>query len=613
MCEGNYLQVERIHVRNFRSINDLELDLPEFAVLCGPNGSGKTNLLQAILAAFGPDLTAEQVSANLPYSRRKARGGPGLSIWVRLTFKNVPSALSHFAGSPQATRLTYEFRAQRNGTITRRLANRQLQSIDEIRKHLDVVYVPPVRDLHAGGMSVFEKLFANALRRARGTRAFTREVQNGLAERADRLLDGQSDFVRSLLGARRLAADTSSIIVEGLYEKPALKAVYAHGEEPLEDHGTGHQSLVIINLYRQLGDTRPGSSLFLFEEPGNHLHPTMVRAIGSELAGLSRSSQVLATTHSPILINQVGLERVFVASRTASRNTEARRLSLGARKNSEVRALMGQFGIRAIEPLLAQRVVILEGPGDVTIIRVLAEKRLNRLLEASDVLLIPAGGKDGVARLAALVEDMGCDWRAVLDWDSAFSGTTPALDSRASDSFDSAVEAIEVLREVVDEETSRGRGLYKSFAALQKELVGDQKAPSALDGSVLLRLLRDAGLHTATLDRELKTALRNRRLRATWGLLEARGIVLWSGRIEDVMLTREGSIATTESALRQHSIPVNAHGSVDERRRRLVGQLHNLSARPHVLADIVRRLEDGGHFARTQMNRAMAFLFEGVQ
>lgn len=37
--------------------------------------------------------------------------------------------------------------------------------------------------------------------------------------------------------------------------------------------GTGHQSSVIIHLYRQLGELTGGHTLFLFEEPDNHLHP----------------------------------------------------------------------------------------------------------------------------------------------------------------------------------------------------------------------------------------------------------------------------------------------------------------------------------------------------
>ena len=40
--------IERVKIQNFRSIREVDLALPEFAVLVGPNGSGKTNFVQAL-------------------------------------------------------------------------------------------------------------------------------------------------------------------------------------------------------------------------------------------------------------------------------------------------------------------------------------------------------------------------------------------------------------------------------------------------------------------------------------------------------------------------------------------------------------------------------------
>ena len=41
-------QLSHVHIANFRSIRELDLDIPPFAVLVGPNGSGKTNFVQAL-------------------------------------------------------------------------------------------------------------------------------------------------------------------------------------------------------------------------------------------------------------------------------------------------------------------------------------------------------------------------------------------------------------------------------------------------------------------------------------------------------------------------------------------------------------------------------------
>ena len=40
--------IERIHIKNFRMLKDVTVDLPRFAVLVGKNSTGKTTLIKAI-------------------------------------------------------------------------------------------------------------------------------------------------------------------------------------------------------------------------------------------------------------------------------------------------------------------------------------------------------------------------------------------------------------------------------------------------------------------------------------------------------------------------------------------------------------------------------------
>lgn len=43
--------IQTIHIKNFKSIQDLNLDIGRFNVIIGENGSGKTNFLEAIAMA----------------------------------------------------------------------------------------------------------------------------------------------------------------------------------------------------------------------------------------------------------------------------------------------------------------------------------------------------------------------------------------------------------------------------------------------------------------------------------------------------------------------------------------------------------------------------------
>lgn len=81
--------ITSIEIKNFKSIRSLSFDLPKFAVLVGPNGSGKTNIVQAmelfgeILARGTTDPAGELGWANiLRRGKGPARGGITLGARV---------------------------------------------------------------------------------------------------------------------------------------------------------------------------------------------------------------------------------------------------------------------------------------------------------------------------------------------------------------------------------------------------------------------------------------------------------------------------------------------------------------------------------------------------
>jgi len=59
--------IKSIHIQNFKSINDLKLDLGSFNVLIGENGCGKSNILEGI--AFGAAASADKLDPEFLGSR----------------------------------------------------------------------------------------------------------------------------------------------------------------------------------------------------------------------------------------------------------------------------------------------------------------------------------------------------------------------------------------------------------------------------------------------------------------------------------------------------------------------------------------------------------------
>ena len=69
--------LKRIHIKGYKSLEDVEIELPRLALLFGPNASGKTNFLDALqlLSRF-----ATSWSLKLVFDSRKIKRV--VSQWV---------------------------------------------------------------------------------------------------------------------------------------------------------------------------------------------------------------------------------------------------------------------------------------------------------------------------------------------------------------------------------------------------------------------------------------------------------------------------------------------------------------------------------------------------
>lgn len=74
-----------------------------------------------------------------------------------------------------------------------------------------------------------------------------------------------------------------------------------------------------LSLLAAIADNR--SPLIVLEEPENHVHPWVLRRIYEFCAELASTKQIILTTHSPLFLNKLSPNQVFIASRS-SRATE---------------------------------------------------------------------------------------------------------------------------------------------------------------------------------------------------------------------------------------------------------------------------------------------------
>lgn len=479
------MRISNLSIRNFRSIERLDVTLEDLTLFCGQNSCGKSNVFRAILLAFQSELTPNDAAENLT-KWRVGQGGPGLSIWVSITFTDVPVEIQNISGS-NATTQKYEFRLVRNGNVVRKLAGKTLNELEfaSFRLEYSPVYVPPVRDLNTDGLTAFRTLLRTAMQRGRGQTGFgplESQLRTSLARKGPVVLSAQSALISRLLGVPGLEIEQSAVDFSDLFEKLNLKVTFNGHDFPLSALGTGHQSAVIMSLHQQVGGQQPHGTLFLFEEPDNHLHPTTARALAGELRALSQTAdnQVLITTHSAVLLDFFGLRQTRALKLNEQRETILRNLSICAtHTDKQLRHEFESFSLKLVEPLLVGKVVVVEGPTDRSALAALHSFRRRMSPDLADVLIIATGGKDRVARLCSLLSEMDIEWKAVVDWDACFGGVLSRVKTGLSATERAEGKAAAASMRALLSDNKRGIGTDKALEDLEREL-GTSAAPSLI-------------------------------------------------------------------------------------------------------------------------------------
>jgi hypothetical protein len=150
--------------------------------------------------------------------------------------------------------------------------------------------------------------------------------------------------------------------------------------------------------YRASPPRPPARTLYLFDEPERHLHPTAQDEAAQWVASLAvENTAVVIATHSLAFLN-IGVDaNYWLVQRDADGATQVRLANDVL--TSELDAQAGQLGITRIQALqLTRRVLVVEGLHDELVIRHLYGPELNK----HRVLLIPLFGANQAAAIADL-------------------------------------------------------------------------------------------------------------------------------------------------------------------------------------------------------------------
>jgi hypothetical protein len=280
--------ISSVTIKNLRGIREGALEgLTALTVLVGPNSSGKSTILDALLIGAAPD--SAKAIAHVVRRRGAVQRGKRWLFWrgqeqapaiVGVKTRGGAERRSTIGSSEQSPRIfrvivaaetgtgSADFELADDNTIERRLGSSP-PKLDDLA---DVRLVEPQGGGHAPLLH----------------RVFTRAREAGRTREVDALL-------RDLLpGLERVEILTDSA------NKPVVYLSYEDHSVPSGLAGDGVQSLLRLGLELAAA---PGG-VVLVEEPEAHEHPGAMRQSAKAIvAAVRRGVQVILTTHSLELID----------------------------------------------------------------------------------------------------------------------------------------------------------------------------------------------------------------------------------------------------------------------------------------------------------------------
>lgn len=206
---------------------------------------------------------------------------------------------------------------------------------------------------------------------------------------------------------------------------------------PPELKGQGVQRALYVALLRSLADQLRESDIkeasvkrpfmLLVEEPEIFLHPSVLETMRSAVENISKTNQVVISTHSPNIVSRKTFSNVILIRKLPKQDKKGKTIKLNKnavkldeKHEKRICELLGYN--RSSKFLFSDKVIVVEGPSDVAYYEALIEKWAGQSLDSLNLAVIESCDKSIAFDCSELLREIGLDAICVLDVDFIWNG-----------------------------------------------------------------------------------------------------------------------------------------------------------------------------------------------
>lgn len=428
------MKIRKVSIQRFKSLKRVSMgNIGDLIILIGANGSGKSNLLEALTLFFNElDFdTTERSIGNLDeyfWFKRSDKQPIEFEILIEFSKDEIEDML------PEGNKEAYQIGDKGRLTIQRAIkgpANSAVWGVtsaklvtltdgklvtpgkikvvaspvknksaeaSETEGKQEVTQTPPQTESN----DLLTAISPNLLQRLKSRFIYIPSARNATAtfsgyQRRPSIIT--NDILGRLTSLwQNIAEDEEMITLQDSVRNVSgnIQEIKPYGNEltlreqgtnrllPLALSGSGHQELIALE-YRLLTETK---CFFGIEEPDLHFHPELVRGFLVFLKNICRDTQVFIATHSTAFVDATDLESVWIA-RKQNQETSFQTI----RESEDLKILLYELGYKPSDLFFPNGIIFVEGTSDRMAYSIWS-KTLKFDFPRKAISFIPIRGKD---------------------------------------------------------------------------------------------------------------------------------------------------------------------------------------------------------------------------
>lgn len=190
-------------------------------------------------------------------------------------------------------------------------------------------------------------------------------------------------------------------------------------DTPLENKGSGLQSLIMIELFKFYCKIFNQSSLLILEEPELFLHPHAKRMLSDILHDFLNNdkNQIIITTHSEEFIHNVDIENINVIRKTIDGTRNSRICKENYGDGKELQKLKIELQHKNAEMFFADKVILVEGEEQILMPQIVKNIYGKNILNNNDISIIKVGGKSYFSIYRKVLNELNIKNYIIADYD----------------------------------------------------------------------------------------------------------------------------------------------------------------------------------------------------